>query len=76
MAVNLNLKGEVIRQYGSQTVVSRVTGISEAKLSRIIQGHKEPTERERKALEDALGRSFVKRTLRDGKNGKNEKLAV
>jgi len=64
MAVNLNLKGELVRRYGSQFEASRALGIRESKLSYIVRGHSEPNERERKALEEALGRAFVKRTLR------------
>ncbi len=63
MPANLNLKGELIRRYGSQIKASQALGIHESKLSYIVQGHREPTEREREALEKALGRSFVKRTL-------------
>lgn len=72
MAVNLNLKGELVRRYGSQFEASRALGIRESKLSYIVRGHREPNEHEREALEKALGRSFVRKTL----NGKNEKLAV
>ena len=61
MAVNFSLKGKIVQRYGSQTKASRVLGISESQLSRIIQGHKEPVERERKALEDTLGRGFLKK---------------
>jgi len=67
MGANFGLKGKIVETYGSQTKMSRVTGIGEAKLSRIIQGHKEPTDREREAMEKALGRSFVKKAL-SGKN--------
>ncbi len=63
MAANLNLKSELIRRYGSQIRASQALGIHESKLSYIVQGHREPTEREREALEEALGRSFVKKTL-------------
>ena len=66
MAVNLILKGELIRRYGSQINASRALGIRENKLSYIVQGHSEPSDREREALEEALGRGFVKKTLRDG----------
>ena len=72
MAVNLNLKGELVRRYGSQFKASRALGIRESKLSYIVTGHSEPNERELKALEEALGRGFVKQTL----NGKNENLTV
>ena len=68
MAANFGLKGKIVQRYGSQTEASRVTGISEAKLSRIIQGHSQPNERELRALEEALGRGFVKKTLCDNKN--------
>lgn len=72
MAANFGLKGKIVQTYGTQTVGSRGMRISESRLSRIIQGHIKPSNRERQALENALGRSFVKKTL----NSKNEKLAV
>jgi len=70
--INFNLKGKIVQRYGSQIVAARTMGIQEAKLSHIVRGHSEPNERERKALEKALGRNFVKKVL----NGRNEKLAV
>ncbi len=72
MAANFRLKGALVSRFGTQIDASRALEIPLSKLSFIVQGHSEPNERERKALEKALGRSFVKKTL----NGRNEKLAV
>ena len=69
--VNLDLKAELIRRFGTQVEASNRLGIREAKLSYIVRGHAEPSEMEREALEQGLGRSFVKRTLRNAvQNGR------
>ena len=65
--VNLDLKAELIRRFGTQVVAANRLGIREAKLSYIVRGHADPSEIEREALEQALGRSFVRKAL----NGKN-----
>ena len=53
--MNLELKLELIRRFGSQIVAARTLGIRESKLSYIVRGHAEPSEKERGALERALG---------------------
>ena len=63
MNVNLNLKAELMRRFGSQVEAARQMGIRENRLSYIVRGHTEPSERERKALEDSLGKALVRRLL-------------
>ena len=50
MSVNLNLKAEPIKRFGSQVEATKSLGIRENRLSYIIRGHTEPTEREQKTL--------------------------
>jgi len=77
MAVNLELKSALIKAFGSQINASQALGIRESKLSYIVQGHAEPSDREREALEEALGRKFVKRTLRaGGQSGRDKNLTL
>ena len=64
MALNLELKIALIRRFGSQVEASQQLGIRESKLSYIIRGHVQPTEREREALEGKLGKVHVRRLLR------------
>lgn len=63
MDVNLGLKLALIKQFGSQVSASRKLGIRESKLSYIVRGHAQPSDRERQALESALGRVLVRRLL-------------
>ena len=62
--VNLELKAELIRRYGSQIEAAKALGLAENRLSYIVRGHIKPSERERKALEDALGKAQMQRILR------------
>lgn len=62
--MNLELKLELIRRFGSQIVAARTLGIRESKLSYIVRGHAEPSEKERGALERALGPGLTKRLLK------------
>ena len=61
--MNVELKIELIRHFGSQVEAAKQLGIREAKLSYIVRGHAEPTEKERKALEQGLGSVLTKRLL-------------
>ena len=65
MGVNIDLKCALIRLYGSQVRASRKLGIRESKLSYIVRGHAEPSDRERQALEGALGKKVIRKLLRD-----------
>jgi predicted transcriptional regulator len=56
--LNLDLKIALIRNFGSQVRASRKIGIPENKLSRIIQGHDSPSERQREILKTVLGRDY------------------
>jgi hypothetical protein len=55
---NVDLRYALIRKYGSQLVASLRLKIPENKISRFVQGHNEPNERERAILTKALGRDF------------------
>lgn len=62
--MNLKLKLELIKRFGTQIVAARQLGIRESKLSYIVRGHAEPSEKERQALERALGPNLTKRLLK------------
>jgi DNA-binding transcriptional regulator YdaS (Cro superfamily) len=62
--VKLELKIELIRRFGSQIVAARHLGIGESRLSHLVRGHAEPSEKERAALERALGPSVAKKVLK------------
>jgi len=64
MDVNFALKAELIRRFGSQVVAAQHMGIREAKLSYIIRGHALATERERRVLEESLGKAVVRKLLK------------
>jgi len=64
MDVNLKLKAELIMRFGSQVVAAQHMGIRESKLSYIIRGHAPPSEHERRALEESLGKARVRKLLR------------
>jgi hypothetical protein len=56
--MNIELKVELIRRFGSQVVAARQMGIREAKLSYFVRGHSMPNEREREILKKALGADY------------------
>ncbi len=62
MKVNIDLKAQLIKQFGSQVEAAKTTGIRENRLSYIVRGHVRPSERE--ALERALGKARVRRLLK------------
>jgi len=51
---NLNLKAEIIRQFGTQGALAEKLGWDQAKLSLIVNGWL-PPERDRKVLAEVLG---------------------
>ncbi len=55
LPVNLELKIALIRKFGSQIRAAKPLRTEESKLSRIVQGHREPSPEERRRLEKALG---------------------
>lgn len=65
MEVNIDLKCALIRRYGSQVVAAQELGIRESKLSYIVRRHAEPSEQERQALENALGKKVVQGLFRN-----------
>jgi len=68
MSINWDLKSSLVERFGSQVKAARQIGIRENRLSYIVRGHVQPTDRERQALEQALGRGIVRRLLK-GKMG-------
>lgn len=64
MSVNLNLKAELVRCFRTQVEAAKAMGIRENRLSYIVRRHIKPSERERKALEEALGKAQARKLLR------------
>jgi transcriptional regulator with XRE-family HTH domain len=62
--MKLELKIELIRRFGSQIVAARHLGIGESRLSHIVRGHAEPSEKEREAIAQAFGASLTKKLLK------------
>jgi hypothetical protein len=62
--MNWKLKMELVQRFGSQVAAARQLGIREAKLSYIVRGHAEPSEKEREALERGLGAGLTKKLLK------------
>ena len=56
--MNINLKVEIIRRFGSQVVAAKKLKIGESKLSYLVNEHVEPTPEERDVLKKALGRDY------------------
>lgn len=52
--MNVPLKMAIMARGTTQIAVAKKAGLSEARLSRIIHGHDEPTENEKTALAKAL----------------------
>ena len=48
--MNMELEIALIRRFGSQIRAAKPLRIEESKLSRIVQGHREPTRQERERL--------------------------
>jgi len=63
MDVNLELKGELVKRYGTQVEAAKQLNIAENRLSRIVRGYAKPSERERTALIQALGASLADQVL-------------
>jgi hypothetical protein len=61
--VNLELKAELIRRFGSQIEAALQMGIREDRLSYIVRGHTQPSKRERVALERSLGQTTLSKLL-------------
>ena len=55
VTVNIELKIALIRRFGSQIRAAKPLRIDESKLSRIVQGHRDPTPDERERLRTVLG---------------------
>ncbi len=62
--MNLVLRLELVKRFGSQVEAAKAMGIRENRLSYIVRGHVVPTERERRTLERTLGEKVTRRLLR------------
>ena len=62
--VNLELKAELIKRYGSQIEAAKALGLHENRLSYIVRGHIQPSTHEREALEHALGQKLTRKLLK------------
>ncbi len=58
--MNIELKIALIRRFGSQVRAAKPLKIEETKLSRLVQGHREPTQKERIRLKKVLGADYFK----------------
>jgi hypothetical protein len=56
--MNIDLKVELIRKFGSQVVAAKRLKIREAKLSYLVRGHAEQNPKEREILKTALGADY------------------
>ena len=56
MQMNMPLKLAILESRRSQIAIAKAARIHESKLSRIIRGHDEPTDAEKKAIARALRR--------------------
>jgi helix-turn-helix protein len=65
MSINLDLRIALIKRFGTQVEAARQLGIREAKLSYIVRGHVGPSQAEFKSLEVALGKTLVRRLLKE-----------
>jgi len=57
-AVNLELKIALIRRFGSQVRAAKPLKIDEPRLSKLVNGHRDPTAEERRRLTVALGTDY------------------
>jgi len=56
--MNLDLKIAIIRHFGSQIRAAKPLRIEESRLSKLVNGHRDPTAEERKRLTTALGTDY------------------
>lgn len=56
--MNIDLKVELIRRFGSQVIAAKQLKIGESKLSYLVRGHVEPNPQEREILKTALGADY------------------
>jgi len=58
--MNIDLKVELIRRFGSQVVAAKQLKIGESKLSYLVRGHVEPNPHEREILQNRFGRRLLR----------------
>jgi len=63
MVKTWELKGALIRDFGTQIEASHILEIRENRLSYIVKGHVAPNQKERQILELHFGKPFIKRVL-------------
>jgi hypothetical protein len=65
IAMDLILKGALVAKFGSQVAAARELGITERRLSRLINGHETPKTDETELFRDRLGVDFSPATSRE-----------
>ena len=60
----LRVKGAIVTKYGSQTLAARELGMTERRLSRLLNGHEMVKPQEARTFEKKLGLSLVEETSR------------
>lgn len=63
------LRLKIIDRYDSQIAAARVIGVCEARLSKILHGHVDPTPDERAKLIAAFGAGALKPSANRGQSG-------
>jgi hypothetical protein len=56
--MNVEFRVAIIHAFGTQIAASKRLKIREDKISHLVQGHEEPTAREREIFKKALGADF------------------
>lgn len=62
--MNLSLRLELIKRFGTQVNAAKELEIRESRLSYIVNGHIAPSDKERKALDRVLGPAVVRKLLK------------
>ena len=65
--MNIDLKIALIRRFGSQVRAAKPLKIDEPRLSKLVNGHQDPTAAERKRLAAELGADYF---ATDGEGGR------
>ena len=61
--MNLRLKAELVKRYGSQVKAAKALGLSESRLSYLVQGHIEPSSVMRSKFESTFGPVITRKLL-------------
>jgi hypothetical protein len=61
--MNLELKAELVKRYGSQVKAAKALGLSESRLSYLVQGHIEASSVMRSKFESTFGPGIARKLL-------------